>query len=417
MSARSHKQLPLPDFSPQSRSLNGSAIEHMHQLAQQSAERLACDHVALLKKRVNASIAALPADLLLPVFRRVRFDGIHIPAEWTTAPRDTYFWLEPSMTGMYNHCSFGNANRMDCATRLPPLGWSRFIYFQEKLPASKVIHVQWDIREGEMQKFFAWWGNESLMKMIDAASVIEECRESRKRLTDEQRAASPLQLCVDWDVEDHLRQLSRFNSNWMELPSPADIGSMHFTATGLQIVAPVILSTCDLILLTKHEVSVLSRRPMLKQFIFQHDDVRDWSNYLGGVRWDLKYKASQLNRCNEAHEMDPEEEYRYRDMRLEIQPADNNHRQLDPSLPRWHPVRRAYEEMIEWAAQSHVLTASSVTQESNGLDTQLAVTASGSTALSDGAISSRHRYTLRHSPLDDSLVTEASDSAAMTEDQ
>ena len=235
------------------------------EVIEQNNEQLISQHLAELKKRVSASIAALPVDLQqLPVWRRVRFDGVHMPPKFTAEPSQ-YFWLEPKLYGLYGWCPFSAAQVVHCSERLPPLGWSRCVYYRGQRPASKVIRVQWDIREGEMRSFFEHWNNQSLMKAINATEAIEESRACRKRMSDAEQAASSLQLCVHWDAESHARKCARKHNYSRYLPDPETFARLHFTEDGWAIVEPVSLTPCDMMLLSKHEVAVLSRRPKLAE--------------------------------------------------------------------------------------------------------------------------------------------------------
>lgn len=312
MPPRSQQQLlrPLPDLTFRASSQQENEHEQMCVLAEQNAERLACEHLALLKKRVAASIAALPADLQVPVWRRVRFDGVHLPVEFPAKPAHKYYWLEPPVWGMQGPCCICDAQLVDCADRLPPLGWSRWIYTHERKLASKVLRVRWDVRPGEMLHFFEWWGHQSLMTLIQATDMIEESRDLQKRLSEEGRAASALQLCVDWDAQDCAREERRRRLS-------GDVGELHFTEDGWAIVDPILLSPRDMMLLSKHEVNVLARRPKLKQFIFDHctgEVLGNSANTLDEARRQLEQRQRQIEASDHKEEPDAEEEYRSRDI-------------------------------------------------------------------------------------------------------
>lgn len=158
---------------------------HVRELLQQSNERLIQEHLRELKKRINASIAALPADLQqYNVWRRVRFDGGHMEPKWSADPGE-YFWLEPVARG--SCCFFRDGIVVDCSERLPPLGWSRWIYYCSKLPASKFFRVEFDIEKGEMMYAFRLWGRQSLMSCSGATEAIEESRTGSKQEADRGR--------------------------------------------------------------------------------------------------------------------------------------------------------------------------------------------------------------------------------------
>ena len=312
------------------------------EVIEQNNEQLISQHLAELKKRVSTSIAALPVDLQqLPVWRRVRFDGVHMPPEFTAEPSQ-YFWLEPKLYGLYGWCPFDAAQVVNCSERLPPLGWSRWVYYRDQRPASKVIRVQWDIRDGEMMYFFEHWNNQSLMKAINATEAIEESRACQKRMTDAEQAASPLQLCVHWDAESHAREYVRKHNYSRYLPDPKTFAELHFTNDGWAVVEPVSLDPGDMMLLSKHEVAVLSRRPKLKQFIFEErgpgwKSLYKWADRIHEKRWNLRIEHGYK---------DPEEEqqvYCERDVMKEIELVDPTV-QLDPSLSE--NARMAYEEVL-----------------------------------------------------------------------
>lgn len=245
---------------------------NLPQLIQANNEELANAHLDALKKRLDTSVAKVAKDCRLPNYRRVHFDGIHIPHEFTAVPY-THVWVE---LAPYNgdddsgddpyRCPFDRGTLVYCTDQLPPLGWSRWIYWQEERCAKDVLRnaIRWDIREGELIDFFRFRELKSALEQIGAAAVIEECRTSRKRLNDEARATSPFQLCHNWNLEECVRSLETPRQ-----PTVCDIAAMRFSHDGWAIEPPAAtLTVANLMLLSKHEVTVLARRPKLAKFLY-----------------------------------------------------------------------------------------------------------------------------------------------------
>ena len=279
MPSRSRPHLPFPDCNCfRKADAEGFTTEQqrLRALTQQASEQLMQEHLRELKKRVSAILS----ELSIPVWRRQRFDGVHVPHEWRTEP-NRYYWLEPKCSG--GGCPFWAGEAVDCAQRPPPLGWSCWMYDRGQPPpsTSKFFRIEWDVREGEMLQFFQYWGQESLIQMIGAAEAIEESRTGNKRLTEAERAASPLQLCLRWDLDAMAR--TEEQERWKR-PNCKALGELHFTGDGWEVLQPLRFTPADMMLLTKHEICVLSKRPKLKQFIFNdscaNGELSHWADTL-----------------------------------------------------------------------------------------------------------------------------------------
>lgn len=102
-----------------------------------------------------------------------------------------------------------------------------------------------------------------------------------------------------------------------------------------------------MMLLSKHELCVLSKRPKLAQFIFNGCAAGQLSH------WAEALDESRYRPEGEEVPPDAEEEYRRRDMREEIQPLFFH--PLDPALPEG--VREAYERMLPQADEGTAAAA------------------------------------------------------------
>jgi hypothetical protein len=103
---------------------------------------------------------------------------------------------------------------------------------------------------------------------------------------------------------------------------------MRFTEDGWEVIPPLSFEPSDMMLLSKHEISVLAKRPKLKQFIFDEESrtdriMSDWERSLAQRRADRKAALRRRTRRDyvdvEAQQEEADREYRGRGVREEIQ--------------------------------------------------------------------------------------------------
>jgi hypothetical protein len=278
MSSNCKPTLALPEFE-----------EHEGTLDRGIQDRniiIALSHLQDLEKRAKATLASLK----VPTVRRIRFDGVTFPSDLANK---RYFWLVPEQ-GMYDFCSPLLARREFGVA--PPLGTRRWVYIiEENVVASKAVSIVLDIRPEDALRVFEYWNNKSIMSHnsgLKLAEAIEECRAGTKRLVATPLKESKLSTIL-WPMELE-GQVACFASKHS---CPSRVHELMFSANGDGIYPPFRLEIYNLTLITRHELSVLKRRPALRNVIMclAEMELNKWKDMLSREEWEKKVADRKLS--------------------------------------------------------------------------------------------------------------------------